>query len=100
MLGMQEEDIIRNVTTKRPGVVKLSCPVASSEAFWDKMSLDGSIQSSYLWGFSFSYNLSAYDRSAKFACHSDHLHSIIYVHPKGEHNIVAVFTDYPLHDRL
>ena len=72
MLGMQEEDIIRSVTTKRPGVVKLSCSVASSdEVFWDKMSLDGSIQSSYLRGLIVSYNLSTYDRSAKFACHSD-----------------------------
>ena len=100
-VGMQEEDIFRSVTAKHPDIVTLSCPIGSSdEVYWDKLSIDGSEQSSYLQGSSFRYSLSSFDQSAKFACHSNHLHSIVYVHPKGERAVVAVTISYPLHDRL
>ena len=91
-VGMREEDILSDVTPEHPGVVTVSCPVASSSnvVHWDKLSLDLSEQSSYR-GVNFPYNLFSYNQSAKFVCYSEHLlHSIIYVHPKGEHTIVTM----------
>ena len=90
-VGMREEDIISDITPEHPSVVTISCPVVSSpNVYWSKLTVDHSKQFLYRQGTSFSYNLSSYDRSAKFVCHSEHLHFIIYVHPKGEHTVVTM----------
>ena len=105
-VGMREEDIIRDVTPEHPSVVTISCPVVPSpNVYWSKLTVDHSKQFLYPQGTSFSYNLSSYDQSAKFVCHSEHLHSIIYVHPKGEHTVVTMDNTIhvailPLHNRL
>lgn len=105
-VGMREEDIISDVTPEHPGVITVSCSVTSlpSHVHWDKLSLDLSVQSSYQ-GVNFPYNLFTYNQSAKFVCYSEHLHSIIYVHPKGKYTVATVnnaihLTIYPLHNRL
>ena len=83
-VGMQGEDVIRNITPEHPGVVMVSCGFTFTNVYWSKLSIDLHNQSSYHHGFSFFYDLSSYNQSAKFVCHTEHLHSIIYVHPKGE----------------
>ena len=88
-VGMREEDILSDITPEHPGVVTVTCPVATN-VYWSKLTVDRSKQFLYHRGTSFSYNLSSYDQSAKFVCHSERLHSIIYVHPKSEHTIVAM----------
>ena len=83
-VGMQEEGLFSDITPEHPSVVTVSCGVSSSNVYWSKLTVDHNNQSLYHQGDSFPYNLSSYDQSAKFVCHSEHLHSIIYVHPKGE----------------
>lgn len=82
---MEEEDLFSDVTSEHPNVVTVSCPVDSSnDVYWSKLTVNHSEHVSYHQGVEFLYHLSSYDQSAKFVCHSDNLHSIIYVHPKGE----------------
>ena len=81
---MQGEDIFRDITPEHPRIVMVSCAFTSSNVQWSKLSVDLHNQSSYRHGISFFHDLSSYDQSAKFVCHTEHLHSIIYVHPKGE----------------
>ena len=83
-VGMQHEDLFNDVTPEHPSEVVVSCPVVSRDVYWSKLNMDETKQLSYRQGTSFIYHLSSYSRSTKFACHSDHLHSIVYIHPKGE----------------
>ena len=100
-VGMQGEDVIRSITPEHPGVVMVSCAFISTNVHWSKLSINLHNQSSYHHSFSFSYNLSSYDQSAKFVCHTERLHSIIYVHPKGELLLLQrILFIQTLHNRL
>ena len=84
-VGMAEDDLFSDVTPEHPSVVTVSCTVATSnDVYWSRLTINHNKQVSYHQGVEFYYNLSSYDQSVKFICHSDNLHSIIYVHPKSE----------------